>query len=59
MTRTDLIVADSLFVIVVTMVYETDGLKDYPVILGPFMIIAFITCVVRHINYYHIHKKIY
>ena len=59
MNRTNLILADLMFVLVSLMVYETDGLKKYPVILSPFLIIAFITCVVRHINYYNMTNKIY
>jgi len=33
--------ADVLFVLVMIMIYNTDGLKKYPVILAPFIIIAF------------------
>lgn len=58
-SRTNLIVADALFVLVLTMIYNTDGLKKYPVILAPFIIIAFASCVVRHVSYYNIYKKIY
>jgi len=59
MTRTNLIIADSLFVLVSIMIYNTDGMKKYPVILAPLLIIAFGSCVVRHISYYNIYKKIY
>ena len=58
-SRTNLIVADALFVLVLTMIYNTDGLKKYPVILAPFIIIAFASCVVRHVGYYNKYKKIY
>jgi cytochrome c oxidase subunit IV len=59
MSRTDVILADLMFVLVSGMIYETDGLKNYPIILSPLMIIAFITCIVRHINYYNVTNKIY
>ena len=59
MTRANLILADTLFVLVLIMIYNTDGFKKYPVILAPFVIIAFGSCVVRHISYYNIYKKIY
>ncbi|MGZ3750218.1 MAG: hypothetical protein ACXVJE_24105 [Mucilaginibacter sp.] len=59
MTRANIILADSLFVLSSGMIYETDGLKKYPIILAPFLIIAFVSCVVRHINYYNMTNKIY
>ena len=59
MTRANLILADALFVIVVITVYNTNDLKKYPVILAPLMIIAFATCVIRHVHYYHMYKRIF
>jgi hypothetical protein len=59
MKRTDLILADALFVLVSVMIYETDGFKTSPIILKPLIVIAFASCVVRHINYYSMTKKIY
>jgi hypothetical protein len=59
MNRTTLVLADIVFVIVLIMVYSTDGLKTYPIILAPFIVAAFATCVIRHINYYNMTKKIY
>ena len=59
MSRKTLILADALFVLVMIMIYNTDGLKKYPVILAPFIIIAFASCVVRHVSYYHMTRKIY
>jgi 2-keto-3-deoxy-galactonokinase len=58
-TRTNLIVADSLFVLVFGMEYETDGLKNYPYILIPLTAAALATCIIRHINYYHMTKRIF
>lgn len=57
--RTNLIIADSLFVLVSGMVYETDGLKTYPYILIPLTAAALGTCIIRHINYYHMTKRIF
>lgn len=59
MNRRTLILADVLFVLVMIMIYNTDGLKKYPVILAPFIIIAFASCVIRHVSYYHMTRKIY
>lgn len=59
MNRSNLIIADALFVLVLVSIYSTDGFKDYPVILIPLVIAAFATCVVRHINYYNMTKRIY
>jgi hypothetical protein len=59
MNRTTLVLADIVFVIVLIMVYSTDGLKTYPIILTPFIVAAFATCVIRHINHYNMTKKIY
>ena len=59
MSRTTLILADALLIVVILMTYETGDLKKYPVILTPFIIVAFATCVMRHINYYNMTKKIF
>jgi hypothetical protein len=59
MSRTNLILIDALFVLVVIMIYVTDGLKTYPIILTPLLTVAFATCVMRHINYYKITRRIY
>lgn len=59
MSRTSLIIADTLFVIVLAVSYQRGDLQEYPVILIPLLIAAFATCVIRHVNYYHITKKIF
>jgi len=59
MVNTDLILGDLIFVITSFMVRITGGLNKYPIILGPLLIIAFGTCIVRHINYYKLTRKIY
>ena len=59
MTRKTLILADAVFAIVMVLIYSNGDLKKYPVILTPFVIAAFATCVIRHINYYNMTKRIY
>ena len=58
-SKRNLLLADALFVVALVMIYSTNGLKDYPIVLAPLLIIAFITCVIRHVNYYKMTKKIY
>ena len=58
-SKRNLLLADALFVVALVMIYSTDGLRDYPIVLSPLLIIAFITCVIRHVNYYKLTKKIY
>jgi hypothetical protein len=58
--RSTLIVADSLFVAtVVVMNYVNGSFVDNPLFLKLLVVMAFLTCVVRHINYYKITKRIY
>ena len=59
MGKGNLILADALFVIVVTIIYYSDSLKNNSIILAPLIIMAFATCVLRHINYYKHTRKIY
>jgi hypothetical protein len=59
MTRKTLIVADLIFVVVMILIYNNGDLQKYPVILTPFILVAFATCIIRHINYYNMTKRIY
>jgi hypothetical protein len=59
MINTNLVLADALFVFVLVMINVTDGFKKNMIILAPLIIIAFITCMVRHINYYKQTRRIY
>jgi len=59
MTATTLILSDVLFVGALTSIIATDGLKEYPVIFYPLLGIALATCILRHINYYKLTKRIY
>jgi hypothetical protein len=58
-SKRNLMLADALFVLAFAMVYSSNGLVDYPIILSPLLILAFATCIIRHINYYKLTKKIY
>jgi hypothetical protein len=59
MSRPTLILTDVILVIVGATTYNNDDLRKYPLILGPLLIAAFATCLIRHINYYHMTKRIY
>jgi hypothetical protein len=59
MSRTTLVLTDLLFVVVLIMIYNSNGLRTYPLLLAPLIIVAFATCVIRHINYYNMTKKIF
>ena len=59
MTRRKLILADMLFVIVIIMIANNGDLRKYPIILGPLILAAFVTCVIRHVHYYNMNRKIY
>jgi hypothetical protein len=58
-SKRNLMLGDALFVLAFAMVYSSNGLVDYPIILAPLLILAFATCIIRHINYYKLTKKIY
>jgi len=58
--RSTLILADSLFVAtLIVMHYENGDFVDNPLFLKLLVVAAFLTCVMRHINYYKITKRIY
>ena len=59
MVNTNLVLADILFVCVMVMINVTDGFRKNMIILAPLIMIAFVTCMVRHINYYKQTKRIY
>ena len=60
-TRSALIISDIVLVgTLVAISYGNDGgFVKAPVILKFLVIVAFATCIVRHINYYRIHRRIY
>jgi len=59
MVNTNLVIGDLLFMTGAIMIRITDGLSKSPVILGLMLIITFVVCLVRHINYYKHTKRIY
>jgi hypothetical protein len=59
MSRSVLILSDLVLVVVLIMIFANGDLEKYPVILAPLVLAAFATCLVRHINYYSMTKKIY
>jgi hypothetical protein len=60
MTRSVLIIADSLFVLVIiSMNYSDGGFSKSPLFLKFLVVAAFATCIIRHINYYKHTKRIY
>ena len=59
MNRKTLILADVVLVIVMILIYNNGDLAKYPVILAPFILVAFATCIIRHINYYNMTKRFY
>jgi hypothetical protein len=59
MNRRNLVLADVLFVIVIITITNSGDLQKYPLILGPLIIAALATCVIRHVHYYNMNRKIY
>ena len=61
MTRGSLILTDSIFVITVVIIaYGNEGgFNKNPLILNLLVVVAFASCIIRHINYYRLTKKIY
>jgi hypothetical protein len=59
MTAGTLILSDALFVAATVSVYTTDGFKQFPILFYPLLSLALATCILRHINYYKLTKRIY
>ncbi|WP_448701726.1 hypothetical protein ACFGVR_05790 [Mucilaginibacter sp. AW1-3] len=59
MTASTLILSDVLFAGALTSIIATDGLKEYPILFYPLLSVALATCILRHINYYKLTKRIY
>ena len=60
MTRTILILTDSLFVVTVVVIqYTNEGFNEIPLFLKFLIVVAFASCIIRHINYYKHTKRIY
>lgn len=60
MTRSTLILSDSLFVITITVMhFENGDFNKNPVILNLLVVVALTSCILRHINYYRLTRKLY
>ncbi len=61
MTSGTLILTDSLFVVTVAVIdYGNDGdFNKTPLLLKLLIVVAFASCIIRHINYYKHNKRIY
>jgi hypothetical protein len=60
MTRTILILTDSLFVVTVVVIqYTNEGFNEIPLFLKFLIVVAFASCIIRHINYYKHTKRFY
>ena len=59
-TRTILIVSDfTLAVVITVMNFQDGGMQKNPLFVNFLVVAALATCIIRHINYYKITKKIY
>jgi hypothetical protein len=55
-----LIITDALFAItVIVIAYGNGGFSKNPLFLNLLVGVAFASCIIRHINYYKLTKKIY
>jgi hypothetical protein len=60
MTRTILILTDLLFAATIIVIrYTNEDFNDIPLFLKFLIVVAFASCIIRHINYYKHNKKIY
>ena len=61
MNRSTLIFTDALFVITVFVIYygNNGDINQTPLFLRTLVCVAFATCIIRHINYYKLTKRIY
>jgi hypothetical protein len=58
--REILIIADSLLAATILAIHFVNGGFDKnPIFLNALVVIAFATCVIRHINYYRQTKRFY
>jgi fucose permease len=53
MRNANLIIGDVLFALGLILILITGTIKDYGIIVVPLLIIAFASCLVRHINNYN------
>ena len=59
-SRTILVLSDALFVgTMLVMELGNGGFDSNPVFLNLLVVVAFATCIIRHINYYKLTGRIY
>jgi len=54
-----LILADVLFIAVLILILADHTMDRNGIILAPLVVIAFATCIIRHINHYNDTGRIY
>jgi hypothetical protein len=60
MTRGILIISDVLLVVALILInFANGGFSKNPVIINAMVVIAFVSSIIRHINYYKLTKRIY
>jgi len=60
MTRNSLILTDAIFVVTITVMQITNGgIDKNPLLLNVLVVVALASCIIRHINYYKQHRKLY
>jgi len=57
--RATLILADSLFILTIGTMQYNGGLNKNPVVLNLLAVVALAACIIRHINYYKLTRRIY
>lgn len=57
--RATLILADALFILTIGTMQYNGGLNKNPVVLNFLVVVAFAACIIRHINYYKLTRRIY
>ncbi|MEO8886646.1 MAG: hypothetical protein ABI367_11325 [Mucilaginibacter sp.] len=59
MDGVSLILADTLFIAVLILILANHSIERNAIILVPLIVIAFATCIIRHINHYDETGRIY
>jgi len=57
--RATLILADALFTATILVMQYNGGLKNNPAALNFLVVVAFAACIIRHINYYKLTRRIF
>jgi len=57
--RATLILADALFTTTILVMQYNGGFKNNPAALNFLVVVAFAACIIRHINYFKLTRRIY